>query len=455
MEKKIREESKSGPYQVYDALEQLLTVYLVERDEAKVLAGMTEDIYSIGTGKREVALNRKEFAVLLKAELLENSKPIDFHIDQYHEKRVTENYYQCYCSVQAALTLDEGEQIVFQTRLTAGFIWEAGKWLANELHMSEPSANQEDYEFFPLRYGRDTLLKLDHSSQFELVKLMKEVIPGGVMGGYYEPGFPLYIVNDEILNLLGYTYESFVEDIDGLIKNTIHPDDREFVERAVDGGLADGNEYKVEYRMKKKDGSYLWVFDRGRVITAEDGRNVIISVVMDISESVKSRERLTEEATKDSLTGIYNRRAARKLIHGQLKKKGRIGFLILDIDSFKLVNDSYGHQTGDKILVLLAVILKEVFRPQDICARLGGDEFIVFLPDLEDEKELKVRIGMVMRMYRERAVLLCPDMKNSVSVGAVFGNGLFAFEHVYDEADQLLYQVKKEGKNGMKVMRVC
>lgn len=122
-------------------------------------------------------------------------------------------------------------------------------------------------------------------------ELMDDFLPGGMMGGYIEPGFPFYFINRRMLSYLGYdSEEEFVEDIKGSISLCIHPDDRKPVDDEVERQLGENGEYVVEYRMKKKDGSYIWVHDMGRSVAAEDGRPAIISVCMDITVQKQARE---------------------------------------------------------------------------------------------------------------------------------------------------------------------
>lgn len=124
-------------------------------------------------------------------------------------------------------------------------------------------------------------------------KLALSTMSGGLMGGYITPGFPFYFVNERMLEYLGYASEAeFVSDIDGMIQNCIHPDDRDMVDTEVNQQLANSDEYTVEYRMRKKDGSYIWVHDIGKKTIAEDGEPVIISVCYDISEDYKKQIQL-------------------------------------------------------------------------------------------------------------------------------------------------------------------
>ncbi len=130
------------------------------------------------------------------------------------------------------------------------------------------------------------------------------------MGGYLEPGFPLYYVNDYMLAYLGYTYEEFVDAIGGLVINCMHPDDITRVDAKVAEAFRVGRPYEIQYRMRKKDGSYIWVNDVGKKGLSEDGREICISVIRDISAEWEARERLEKQAARydhlfhSVLTGI-------------------------------------------------------------------------------------------------------------------------------------------------------
>ena len=128
--------------------------------------------------------------------------------------------------------------------------------------------------------------------------ILSKSIPGGMMGGYLEPGFPLYFVNDFMLSYLGYTYDEFVSAIDGKVINCMHPADRARVDGQVEQAFARGGIYEVQYRMQKKGGSYIWVNDVGKKGFAQDGRAVCISVIRDISAERQARERLERQAAE-------------------------------------------------------------------------------------------------------------------------------------------------------------
>ena len=154
--------------------------------------------------------------------------------------------------------------------------------------------DRTDEEFFPA----STLDRGELERQLgnKAIDILGKSIPGGMMGGYLEPDFPLYYVNDDMLAYLGYTYREFVEAIDGRVINCMHPDDRERVERAVEEAFSQELDYEVKYRMGKKDGSYIWVNDIGRKGRSVDGRNICISVIRDITAEVEAREQLKQQA---------------------------------------------------------------------------------------------------------------------------------------------------------------
>lgn len=115
-----------------------------------------------------------------------------------------------------------------------------------------------------------------------------------------EDQFPYYFINKYMLDYLGYeSEEDFVQDIDGMVINCMHPDDQGMVDKSVTEQLEKSDEYVVEYRMRKKDGSYIWVHDIGRVITAEDGRPAIVSVCIDISDQKRLQQRINELYEKE------------------------------------------------------------------------------------------------------------------------------------------------------------
>ena len=141
----------------------------------------------------------------------------------------------------------------------------------------------------------EPFMKLTEENRRTASSIFAQMTPGGMIGGYCEPDFPLYFANYEMIKLLGYdTYEEFSEAIDGKVIHTIHPDDREQVALDIGPEYYAGLEYTTTYRMPRKDGRWFWTLDKGKVVEAEDGRLAIISACTDISETMMAQQQLTE-----------------------------------------------------------------------------------------------------------------------------------------------------------------
>lgn len=127
----------------------------------------------------------------------------------------------------------------------------------------------------------------------ERVDFINENIPGGTIGVYLEEGFPLCFINDRMLEYLGYSDEAeFFKAIGGLVINSVYGEDRQMVKSEVDRQMREAGEYEVVYRMLKKDGSYIWVKDIGRIAGIENGRPTTISLCIDVTEQIALQNQL-------------------------------------------------------------------------------------------------------------------------------------------------------------------
>lgn len=440
---------------VYEALNLFFYYYLKQRDVEKTVSMVTDDIYSLGTGNGEIALNKNQFRELIVSEIKNLPISIDYKILDYVEKQRAEKIWDCICNVEVIVELDKNKKVIYFTRLTASFEEKEERILASVLHMSEASIHQEDSEFFPLKYVSENISKLDKKSQHELLEIMLEMMPGGIIGGYFEKNYPLYIVNDKYLNLTGYeTYEEFVKDIKGEIVNTIHPNDIDFVNKIVSEGLTVRNQYEVEYRLRRKDNSYIWVYDIGRKICTPEGREVILSAVIDISEKVLLNKKLKKEASKDVLTSLYNRKYGIELINKKLKNNSKYAFMIMDIDNFKALNDIYGHSEGDNILRFISTQLKHTFKKDSVVLRLGGDEFIIFSDSFSDENTIKMKLEHINKEYNREINEKYIKSNSSISFGVVIGDKDIEFDNLYEMADKLLYEMKRNNKGTYKILNI-
>ena len=282
--------------------------------------------------------------------------------------------------------------------------------------------------------------------------LLSQMMPGGIVGSYDAEGFPLYVANDRLLDMAGYaTYEEFSQDIQGLVINSIHPDDREYVSREIGRILSISDQYEIEYRMKRKDGSYFWVHDIGRWTVAEDGRRAIICALIDISSQVDIQKSLQDELAKDPLTGVYNRKGGYDRIARDMETCGSYLFFMLDLDNFKQVNDIYGHEQGDQALCYIAGKLLGSFRKTDTVFRLGGDEFGVFIPNCPAGGAIECKLRNIIDDYETMMHAHWPAARSSLSVGGIYGRRSRVFTELYQMADKILYEVKKGEKGQLNI----
>ena len=194
-------------------------------------------------------------------------------------------------------------------------------------------------------------------------------------------------VSPQIESLLGYTAQQYVHD-PGLWAQMLHPDDRDDAIETYLRGRERGEPFVYEYRLVAMDGRVLWFRDSAIVLADPDGRPALIQgVMLDITERKAAEEQIAYLAYHDKLTGLPNRAMFDELLELSLARAQRNGLgvavISVDLDDFKLVNDSLGHETGDELIAVLADRIREATRDTDLVARPGGDEFLVLLADLD------------------------------------------------------------------------
>ena len=182
--------------------------------------------------------------------------------------------------------------------------------------------------------------------------------------------------------------------------------------------------------------------------------DVLLRRVGNIIENLDKIHGLEAAATIDPLTKLLNKSTAQKEI-SELIKKSSGALLMIDLDSFKLVNDIYGHNMGDKILIYFGELIKNVIRESDLAGRMGGDEFIAFLQNVDDENILREKTSYLnekLLTYAKKIMGNDMQIPLGTSIGAVFvpeeGRD---FQTLYKKADSALYNVKQHGKHSLSV----
>jgi diguanylate cyclase (GGDEF)-like protein len=230
----------------------------------------------------------------------------------------------------------------------------------------------------------------------------------------------------------------------------VHPDDRaRYAEHTA--CYLRGEMSEVRCRMIGLDGVTRWIVGGGMPRRVGD-RLIVEGIVREATAEVITEERLREAARTDALTGLFNRRHFSEVFEAELdrsrRERLRPGLLLVDVDHFKRVNDTYGHQVGDAVLTEIATRLRGAVRPYDCVARWGGEEFIVLAPALDHERSL----WRVCQTLRE-SVSVQPitvgrrRLDVTVSAGGVLADPTGSHELIVDQADRALYSAKRQGRD--------
>ncbi len=235
-------------------------------------------------------------------------------------------------------------------------------------------------------------------------------------------------------------------------KSKLHPEDKEDVINAFTSHLAGESEsYQAVHRMLHKDGSHSWVSDRGRVVEFDSECKPLrmMGTHIDISQEKRYQHELSQLANTDPLTNLLNRTALEDKFE-QLRINNdtqSTAFVFIDLDNFKLINDQYGHKVGDNVLIQVASWMKEEAPEQTDIARLGGDEFVLLCTNVDQECLSNFARRLLTRAEKP---LIFENGEASIgfSIGIrMFDSASLNFNTLYEQADTVMYQVKRRGKN--------
>lgn len=208
-----------------------------------------------------------------------------------------------------------------------------------------------------------------------------------------------------------------------------------------------------ERLIELEDKSKRWIKIVSKSVTKEDGTPVyLVGKFIDIQKEREERELLIIKAQKDELTGLYNISTFREKTDSILNSNDAENYalLIMDVDYFKNINDTYGHYTGDYVLKEIGRIYKEIFDDKDIAGRLGGDEFVAFINyskncDIIVEKCKRIRERVKKITFQNQSGSI------TVSMGVSLAKANSNFDIVYKNADVMLYEVKNSTRDGYKI----
>lgn len=254
--------------------------------------------------------------------------------------------------------------------------------------------------------------------------------------------------------MLGYEAQDIGNDISEWT-DRVHPDELEATMEQIKAHLNGDTEfYESTHRVLCKNGEYKYILDRGKAVFDNSGNAIrVVGFHTDITAQKKYQDKLEHTAKHDSLTKLPNRFLLSELLthamHVVKRNDKQLAVLFIDLDGFKEVNDTYGHDAGDEVLSIVASRMNAIVRQSDIVSRIGGDEFVIVMTDLNKSEEL---IPLLQRFLND----LSSDIKynqHSMNVSASIGVSFYpqsmdiGNEVLIRQADQAMYCAKKAGKN--------
>lgn len=320
---------------VFQRLNEFLFLYLIERNQEKIISMATEDFFAAGLASGHVIKSRKELNEIWNLEKDGYVNVTDYEILDFAMVFRGALYAECFCTVQLRRKSAVIENGPCCFNITAGFQKEGDQYLLSLLFLSRP-----------------------------------------------------------------YLPEAFFEKIWGEYRTNL--------------GLPDQSQYASQ--------------------------DLILSMLND--------------AARDPLTGVYNRRSGEALIQKALTGEITYVFLVLDIDHFKEINDIYGHQEGDRVLQYTVDLMQHSFRGSDIIFRLGGDEFVIFAYPCSDPEVLERKLRRINQQYQREMERNYKESGSSLSFGGVCGEGATSFQELYRRADRVLYEVKHSARQRQMIQKI-
>ena len=235
----------------------------------------------------------------------------------------------------------------------------------------------------------------------------------------------------------------------------VHSDDQKLIQSNLAShlkGLTD--HFECEYRIRHSNGSYFWVLSRGLAVREEGNTPYrIAGSQSDITARKLAEQRLAHDAVHDALTGLPNRILFLDRLENRMERTKRnpnelFAIMFLDLDRFKVVNDSMGHAVGDQLLVTIAKRLKLCVRPNDTISRLGGDEFAILLDVVNDVSDTYLVADRIKGRLKTTTILGAVERSPTASIGIVlFSKEYNAAEELLRDADSAMYHAKAMGGN--------
>ncbi len=303
-----------------------------------------------------------------------------------------------------------------------------------------------------------------------LISEILNSLPGCIYVCKASEDYPLVFVNENLISMYGYEDKNKFRENRQYLSDLICKEDWKDIQDILKKALENpGNGIQHEYRIPTYSGELIQVFAGMKSMQHEgtiyicgfqmnyqkefDHRSSLMlaneTLVLKNNELISYTENMQKLIDYDSLSGLYNRGAAEKFINTKLQvDPGQYGLLMIDLDYFKLINDTYGHTVGDQVIQQLGLILKKSSRQGDVAARIGGDEFCLFLNKIPDEETLNAVSKRILFQVKQFSTEI-PCF--TVSIGGALAEPNDTYHTLSSRADKALYQVKENGRDNIAI----
>ena len=306
-----------------------------------------------------------------------------------------------------------------------------------------------------LSEAREALSK-EHNTLERETRFMQALLDGidAVVMEARLPGYQFTFVSREAQNLLGYAVSDWLKP--DFWKRHVVSDDLAWLGEVIEGHTAKKESFTVDFRMSHRHGHTVWVRAINSVELDEDGQPILRGLFLDITEQKTAEDRIVYLAEHDALTGLINRRRFQKELDRAIAFAHRYqqqgALLFVDLDQFKYVNDTYGHQYGDEYLLDVSRRLSQVLRRTDVLGRLGGDEFGVVIPKCSFEEAHTVGMALLGALAQENLEQGGKVVPVSASIGiALFPTQSAVPSDLLAKADAAMYTAKRKGRGQVHV----
>ena len=270
----------------------------------------------------------------------------------------------------------------------------------------------------------------------------------------WSPASDEVFFSKQFLDGLGYSEGEF---IDKMVywNDYVHPQDVANSNAAMRDHLSGKTkDYSIEQRVRNKTGHWVWMLSRGMVINRDSSGNAtrVVGTHTDISAHKASEKLIWEQANIDSLTQLPNRRLFNNHLQKSVEESGKakqpFSLMFLDLDNFKIINDTHGHKAGDLLLVQAAKRLKSCIQEGDIVSRLGGDEFTIIINNLSNENSVNRVAENVLEAMSKPFEIGIEAFHVTASIGITkYPDDAISKEILLMNADQAMYEAKALGRN--------